>query len=103
MSDRPDIRLEVAGQLWGGWTSIEIRRGLEQCAGTFSLDLTDRWPGQESRRSMLQPLRRRKLRMETATSYFDSQPTEPLSLSVSTQSLLTASAKTGSPCRVLID
>ena len=56
MSDRPDIRpdirLEVAGQLWGGWTSIEIRRGLEQCAGTFSLDLTDRWPGQESRRSI---------------------------------------------------
>ena len=52
MSDRPDIRLEVGGQLWGGWTSIEIRRGLEQCAGTFSLDLTDRWPGQESRRSI---------------------------------------------------
>ncbi|MDE7370599.1 MAG: DNA circularization N-terminal domain-containing protein [Desulfovibrio sp.] len=42
--------------------------------------------------TMLQPLRRRKLRMETATSYFDSQPTEPLSLSVSRQGLLTATA-----------
>lgn len=46
----PDIRLEVAGKLYGGWTSIEIRRGIEQCAGTFNFDLTDRWPGQNEMR-----------------------------------------------------
>ncbi|WP_206215221.1 hypothetical protein [Desulfovibrio sp. ZJ200] len=42
--------------------------------------------------SRLQPLRRRKLRMKTATGYCGSQSTQPLSLSVSKQSLLTATA-----------
>lgn len=44
----PDVRLEVDGKLYGGWTSIDIQRGLEQVAGTFSLELTTRWPGQTS-------------------------------------------------------
>lgn len=48
--DRPDIRLEVDGQRYGGWTSAEVTRGLEQCAGTFSMDVTDRWPGQDDPR-----------------------------------------------------
>ncbi|WP_165069575.1 hypothetical protein [Desulfovibrio sp. ZJ200] len=55
--------------------------------------------------SRLQPLRRRKLRMKTATGYCGSQPTQPLSPSVrladsptagaSKQSLLTATAGAG--------
>ncbi|WP_165174625.1 phage tail tape measure protein [Desulfovibrio sp. ZJ369] len=47
--------------------------------------------------SLLQPLRRRKLRMKTATGYCGSQPTQPLSLSVSKQSLLTATAASIAP------
>ena len=42
--------------------------------------------------SKLQPLRRRKLRMETAISYRVSQSTQPLSLSVSPASRAKASA-----------
>lgn len=41
-----DVRLEIEGALYGGWTSITIRRGLEQVAGTFELAVTERWPGQ---------------------------------------------------------
>lgn len=44
----PDVRLEINGRLYGGWTAIDIQRGLEQMAGTFSLEVTSRWPGQES-------------------------------------------------------
>lgn len=76
MSEKPDIRLEVAGSLWGGWTSIEVRRGLEQCAGTFSLDLTDRWTD--------------------ATASGESR-------AGSGAQTVQRSIKAGSPCRVLID
>lgn len=46
----PDVRLEVDGTLYGGWTSIAITRGLEQLAGTFDLSVTERWPGQAAPR-----------------------------------------------------
>ncbi|MDO9631219.1 MAG: hypothetical protein Q7I92_04890, partial [Humidesulfovibrio sp.] len=42
-----DVRLEIEGGLYGGWTSITIRRGLEQVAGSFELAVTERWPGQD--------------------------------------------------------
>ncbi|WP_024303330.1 phage baseplate assembly protein [Pseudogulbenkiania sp. MAI-1] len=38
--------LKVGGQIYGGWTDIEIQRGLEQVSGQFSLQVTERWPGQ---------------------------------------------------------
>lgn len=44
----PDVRLEIGGMLYGGWTSIEIKRGLEQMAGTFNLEVASRRPGQEA-------------------------------------------------------
>lgn len=44
---RPDVRLEIAGQLYGGWTSITIHRGLDQVAGSFDLTVTERWPGSD--------------------------------------------------------
>jgi prophage tail gpP-like protein len=50
----PDVRLEVAGEQYGGWTKISIRRGLEQLAGTFDLEVTERWPGQTSERPILE-------------------------------------------------
>lgn len=37
--------LLVNGSVYGGWTSISIQRGIEQLAGSFSLRVTERWPG----------------------------------------------------------
>jgi len=51
-SRKPDIILEVGGQRYGGWKSIDISRGLEQCAGTFRLSVTDRWPQQNEPRGI---------------------------------------------------
>jgi prophage tail gpP-like protein len=45
-----DVAVEIDGVEWRGWKGVEIERGLEQAAGSFSLDLTDRWPGQTSPR-----------------------------------------------------
>lgn len=45
-----DVRLHVSGQLFGGWKSINIRRGMSQVAGTFELGLTERWKGQDTPR-----------------------------------------------------
>lgn len=42
--------LRAAGRIYGGWKDIEIQRGLEQLAGTFSLQVTERWPGQPAPR-----------------------------------------------------
>jgi prophage tail gpP-like protein len=52
--DNPDVRLEVAAKLYGGWTKIEISRGLEQLAGTFTLEVTERWPKQYEERPILE-------------------------------------------------
>lgn len=53
MNDRkPEILLEVDGRRYGGWKSIDISRGLEQCAGTFRLSVSDRWPQQDERRGI---------------------------------------------------
>lgn len=40
--------LVVDGKAWGGWTSIQIQRGLEQIAGCFALELTQLRGGTES-------------------------------------------------------
>lgn len=54
MSDtqRPSVRLEVDGKFYSGWKDIEISRSLEQCAGTFKLSVTDRWPQKKLARSV---------------------------------------------------
>jgi prophage tail gpP-like protein len=40
--------LKVAGAVYGGWQSIEIKRSIEQIAGTFRIQASERWPGQLS-------------------------------------------------------
>lgn len=50
----PDVRLEVSGGLYGGWTKISVRRALDAVAGTFDLEVTERWPGQDSIRPIAQ-------------------------------------------------
>lgn len=47
----PDqVTLAVAGGEFGGWTTVSVVRGIEQIAGRFELELTERWPGQETPR-----------------------------------------------------
>lgn len=38
--------LTVDSQDYGGWTRVEIERGIEQIAGGFELELTHHWPGE---------------------------------------------------------
>lgn len=42
------VELKVKGGIFSGWERMEIRTGIEQIAGTFRLDVTERWPGQDT-------------------------------------------------------
>lgn len=39
------VRLLVNGTEYGGWKSVRIEAGIERQARSFSLSITDRWPG----------------------------------------------------------
>lgn len=41
-----EITLLVDGTAYGGWQAVEVQRGIEQMAGGFVLQLSDRWDGQ---------------------------------------------------------
>ncbi|MDI9240733.1 hypothetical protein QLQ15_17660 [Lysobacter sp. LF1] len=41
------VELLVGGLLYGGWKEVGITRAMDAAAGTFRLNLTDRWVGQE--------------------------------------------------------
>lgn len=47
-----DVILKVDGDDYGGWTSVEVRRSLEDVAGSFRLQVTDRWPDSGERRPL---------------------------------------------------
>jgi prophage tail gpP-like protein len=49
----PDVTLTVGGKIYGGWETIQVGVSIEQIAGTFSLGVSERWPGQQSRRGIL--------------------------------------------------
>ena len=38
-----DVSLYIDNVIYGGWTSLSIKRSLEAAAGSFSLTLTERW------------------------------------------------------------
>lgn len=40
-----EITLTIAGQVFGGWTSVEVSRRLDALAGSFNMEMTERWPG----------------------------------------------------------
>jgi len=47
-----DVALIVNGQRYSGWTSVRVTRSIESLAGSFALEVTDRWgrkPGDDSR------------------------------------------------------
>lgn len=48
----PEVRLTVDGDEWGGWQSYRINLGMQQLAGSFNLNLTERWAGQDTRRPL---------------------------------------------------
>jgi prophage tail gpP-like protein len=43
----PNAVLTIGGMEYGGWTRVRVARSLDAVSGTFSLALTDRWPGQD--------------------------------------------------------
>lgn len=48
----PEVMLSVDGKDWGGWKSYRVGLGMQQLAGTFDLQLTERWAGQSVRREI---------------------------------------------------
>ncbi|VXD04251.1 phage baseplate assembly protein [Pseudomonas sp. 9Ag] len=48
----PEVLLTVGDQEWGGWKSYRINLGMQQLAGRFDLQLTERWAGQAQRREI---------------------------------------------------
>lgn len=40
-----ECQLIIDGKIYGGWTRLEVQRGIEQIAGGFVLQLTSRYPG----------------------------------------------------------
>jgi prophage tail gpP-like protein len=41
-----DVILIVDGRRYGGWKSIRVTRSIESIAGSFALDVSDRWDGE---------------------------------------------------------
>jgi len=50
---RHDVTLRIDGSIFGGWQQVNIDRGIEQIAGSFSIGLTEKWPGQNVPREIL--------------------------------------------------
>lgn len=48
-----DVALTVDGLVYGGWKSVTVRRSIETVAGTFSLAVSERWPGQQALKAIL--------------------------------------------------
>lgn len=44
-----DAILRIGGQRYGGWKRLTVTRSIEQATNAFSLDVTERWPGQPDR------------------------------------------------------
>ena len=45
----PEVVLTVDGQRHAGWLGVSVSNSMRQMAATFSLDFTDRWPGQQEK------------------------------------------------------
>jgi prophage tail gpP-like protein len=40
-----DVTLVVGGRRYGGWKSVRVTRSIESLAGSFALEVSDRWDG----------------------------------------------------------
>ncbi|HWH86361.1 MAG TPA: hypothetical protein VNV36_06270 [Pseudomonas sp.] len=43
-----DIRLVIDGQEWGGWQAYSVHLSMQELSGSFTLQVTDRWAGQDT-------------------------------------------------------
>jgi prophage tail gpP-like protein len=43
--ERDKVTLSIGGEIYDGWTGVEIRRGLDTPVGSFTLSLAERAPG----------------------------------------------------------
>lgn len=48
MTSDNNVRLVVGSTEHGGWKKVEISAGLDRAARDFSLDVTDKWPGEKA-------------------------------------------------------
>ena len=48
-----DVTLTVDGLICGGWKSVSVRQSIETISGTFSLSVSERWPGQQTLKAIL--------------------------------------------------
>lgn len=46
------FEIKIGSQIFGGWKSGRIERGIEQIAGAFELSVSERWPGQDTPRQI---------------------------------------------------
>lgn len=46
------VEIKIGGQIYGGWKTARIERGIEQVAGSFELSVTERWAGQDMPRQI---------------------------------------------------
>jgi len=45
--------LRLGGRYYGGWTKLSVTRSIEQIAGSFDLEVTERWAGQATARAIV--------------------------------------------------
>lgn len=44
----PSVTLKTNTKIYSGWTRVKVQRGIEQAAGAFAIELTERWPAQST-------------------------------------------------------
>jgi prophage tail gpP-like protein len=44
-----DVELLIGGTLYTGWKSVDVRVGVDRCAGSFELDVSDSWSSEAKR------------------------------------------------------
>lgn len=50
-----DLELLVNGQIYAGWTSLGVTRAMDAAAGAFTVELTERWEGNEGMAAQVEP------------------------------------------------
>lgn len=48
-----DIRLAIDGQQWGGWQGYNVQLSMQRLSGSFTLQVTDSWAGEDSIRPVM--------------------------------------------------
>lgn len=50
-----DLELLVNGENYSGWTSIGVTRAMDAASGAFTVELTERWEGQDGAAAQIEP------------------------------------------------